>query len=178
MTTLTDTRIYAPAKLDIAAGQSCQEGFTGIDIAPTTDIRHDLNVYPWPIKDECVEEAFCSHFVEHVADLNAFMDEVHRILKPDAQIRIVHPHLRSDRAFQDPTHVRFIPEATWHYYSREWRETNKLDHYPIDCDFRVEQMLFSGFHGDWGLRSDVARNFALTHYWNVAVDLVVDLRKV
>jgi predicted SAM-dependent methyltransferase len=165
-------------KLDIACGQSKQKGFKGVDIAKVkgVDTVHDLTKFPWPFKDNSVEEAYCSHYVEHTPDLVAFMNEVYRILKPDAQIRIVHPHLRSDRAFQDPTHTRFIPEATWSYFARDWREANALDHYPIKTDFGIEQMFYNGFQGDWGQRSEQARQFALVTYWNVAVDLVIDLK--
>jgi predicted SAM-dependent methyltransferase len=165
-------------KLDIACGQNKQEGFHGVDIVDTKDADtvHDLTKFPWPFNDNEVEEAFCSHYAEHVPDLNAFMNEVYRILKPDALIRIIHPHLRSDRAFQDPTHVRFIPEATWYYFAKDWREAQKLDHYPIETDFGIENMFYNGFQGDWGQRSEAARTFALNHYWNVAVDLCVDLK--
>lgn len=166
-------------KLDIACGNSKQEGFTGIDISPAcdADVIHDLTRFPWPFEDDSVDEGFTSHYVEHTPDLVAFMNEVYRILKPDAMIRIVHPHLRSDRAFQDPTHTRFIPEQTWYYFARDWREAQQLDHYPITTDFGIEQMFYSGFQGDWGSRSEESRRFALNHYWNIAQDLVIDLRK-
>lgn len=188
--------VVEPIKLDIACGQNKQEGFVGIDIANTNDadLVHDLNVYPWPLLDDSVEEAFCSHYIEHIPltvttdnrgyrhpegerdALMTFMNELYRVMCDDAQVRFVYPHSRSDRAFQDPTHRRFIPEATWHYWSREWREQNKLDHYPIECDFEVRQLFYSGFSGEWQHRSEQARAFALAHYWNVAGDVVVDLR--
>ena len=165
-------------KLDIACGQNKQEGFHGIDISLKSDADdiHDLTQFPWPYEDNQIEEAFCSHYVEHVPDLNAFMDELYRVMEPEGKVRIIHPHLRTNRAFQDPTHLRFIPEETWFYYAKDWREANKLDHYPIECDFAVDQMFYTGFQGDWAMRSEQARAWALTHYWNVAVDLAVDLR--
>ena len=178
-------------RLDLGCGQNKQatadgEPFTGIDISPDADadIVHDLNVYPWPLEDDSVTEAFCSHYVEHIPmvlpdgsdGLCAFMGELHRVMADGAQVRIVHPHCRSNRAFQDPTHRRFIPEETWAYFARDWREANKLDHYPIGCDFGVEQMFYTGFQNGWELRSEQSRQFALTHYWNVAIDLGVDLK--
>jgi len=165
-------------KLDIACGQNKQEGFTGVDVAPTSqaDVIHDLTQFPWPFEENSVEEAFCSHYVEHTPDLIGFMNELWRIMAPGAQVRIVHPHSRSDRAFQDPTHVRFIPETGWAYFARDWREANKLDHYPIICDFGIVNMFYSGWNPPWESRSEAARQFALTHYWNVALDVVVDLQ--
>lgn len=174
-------------KLDIACGQSKQEGFHGVDIAATEDADtvHDLRRYPWPFADDSVEEAFCSHYVEHIPfdvirngqatdGLCAFMNECFRVMEDGAQIRIVHPYLKNNRAFQDPTHRRFIPEETWHYFNREWREANKLDHYPIDCHFEVTGMHMI-FQPPWNLRAPDAQQFALASYWNVAADLVVDL---
>ncbi len=167
-----------PLKVDLGCGQAKQEGFVGVDISPKSDadIIHDLWTTPWPFDDNSVEEAFCSHVVEHTPDLIAFMEECYRILKPDAKIRIVWPHLRSDRAFQDPTHTRFIPEHTWSYFARDWREASELDHYPITTDFGIENMYYVSFNGDWGQRSEPSRQFALAHYWNVATDVVVDLK--
>lgn len=175
-------------KLDIACGQAKQEGFVGIDIADTedADIVHDLTVYPWPLEDNSVEEAFCSHYIEHVPlevevdgdrvdGLCAFMNELYRVMENGAQVRFLYPHSRSDRAFQDPTHRRFIPEQTWAYFAKDWREANKLDHYPLVCDFGIDNMFYSGFQGDWGMRSEQARAYALQHYWNIAADVAVDL---
>ena len=55
-------------KLDIACGQNKNPGFIGMDwtAADGVDIVHDLTVYPWPIEDGSVEQAFCSHYIEHI----------------------------------------------------------------------------------------------------------------
>lgn len=166
-------------KLDIACGQNKQEGFTGVDISTEcdADVIHDLTKFPWPFEDDSVEEAFCSHYVEHTPDLMAFMDECWRVMEDGAQIRIVHPYAKSDRAFQDPTHTRFIPEATWYYFSKEWREQQKLDHYPIVCNFQIVNIVAS-FNPPWDRRSAEAQQFGITHYWNVVSDLAVDLKAI
>jgi hypothetical protein len=61
-------------KLDIACGQAKKEGFIGVDIArlPGVDIVHDLEQFPWPFDDNSIEEARCSHYVEHTKDLLNF----------------------------------------------------------------------------------------------------------
>ena len=180
-----DGKVVGPIKLDIACGQSKNEGCVGIDIADVegVDIVHDLREFPWPIEDGAVEDAVCSHYVEHTYPLGgpddgliAFMNELYRVMAPDSVCRIIHPYAHSDRAFQDPTHTRFIPDATWFYFDREWREAQKLDHYPITCDFQRIGCI-ADWNGDWSLRSSWAQNFALLHYWNVVNDLIVDLKK-
>lgn len=55
-------------KLDIGCGANKQPKFVGIDIrkGEGVDIVHDLELYPWPLPDECASFAFSSHVVEHI----------------------------------------------------------------------------------------------------------------
>ncbi len=167
-----------PIKLNIACGQIRQEGFIGVDKVKTdaTDIVHDLDIVPWSfIPDNCVDEITCSHYIEHVQHQIPFMDELCRIMKQGAKATIVAPYYTSMRAWQDPTHVRAICEASFLYYNKQWRETNKLDHYGIksDFDFSYGYQLYP----DWAARSQEARDFAVKHYWNVISDIYVTLTK-
>lgn len=164
-------------KLDIACGQNKQPGFVGVDIAPCAgvDVVHDLEQYPWPFDDNSVEEAFCSHYVEHTKCLMKFMNELHRIMVPGGKVTILAPYYTSMRCWQDPTHTRAISEASFLYYNADWRKMNKLDHYPItaDFDFSYGYVITS----DWASRSEEARLFAIRHYWNVVSDIQVTLNK-
>jgi hypothetical protein len=94
-----------------------------------------------------VDELHCSHFIEHIPMatdpagkdlLFAFFDECFRILKPSGRMTVLCPNARSNRAFQDPTHRRFIVAETFLYLHKPWRVANKLDHYQVDCDFHVQ----------------------------------------
>lgn len=164
-------------KLDIACGQNKRAGFTGIDIAAgkQVDIVHDLNKYPWPFKDSSVSEANISHYIEHVPDLVAFMNELHRIMKKGAQCTIVAPYYSSMRAWQDPTHVRAISEASFLYFNQEWLRANGLDHYSITADFDFSYGY--SINPEWQNRSEEARAFAIQHYINVVSDIQVILTK-
>jgi predicted SAM-dependent methyltransferase len=163
MTTLNLAPSSEPVKLDLAAGQTKRAGFRSIDIWEGADERVDLLKFPWPWPDNYADELFCSHFVEHipareveVRDLRvedtgevtfltkqfvgqdmffAFFDECWRILKPGAGITVDVPCGRSNRAFQDPTHRRFIMMETFFYLMKRWREEQKLDHYRVRCNF-------------------------------------------
>ena len=103
------------------------------------------------------------------------MGEVYRILKPGAKIFIRAPYYNSVRGWQDPTHTRLISEATFLYYNKDWRTANKLDHYPIHCDFDFN--FGYDFMPDWAMRSEEAKAFALRHYTNVVSDIQVILVK-
>lgn len=173
-------------KLDIACGVHKQPGFKGIDIAGDADILWDLNEFPWPIKTGCVTEAFCSHYAEHIPHHRPgwtrdgwwmFFDELQRVLKKGATARFIHPYVKSDRAFWDPTHVRFIHEQTWYYLDKEWREREGLDHYDVSCSFEVVSIDVLGVSDEYISKAQEVQNFQRAHYWNVFHDLNVLLRK-
>lgn len=148
-------------KLDLGSGPKPREGFQGIDLyAPNTEAI-DLLDFPWPWPTESVDEIYCSHFVEHLpaTEVNragrlektytvkhhagkdyffAFFDECYRIMKYGAIMTVVVPALQSVRAFQDPTHRRFIPAESFVYLSHEWRKMNGLDYYNVECNFDVK----------------------------------------
>lgn len=164
-------------KLDLACGQNKRPGFTGVDVAPGkgVDVVHDLEKYPWPFKGNSVDEAGISHYVEHVHDLVSFMNELHRVMKPGAECAIIAPYYSSMRAWQDPTHVRAISEATFLYFNQEWLKNNRLNHYKVTADFDFSY----GYSIDpaWQNRNEEARAFAIRHYINVVSDIQVLLKK-
>ena len=164
-----------PIYLDLGAGQNKREGFTGVDIMKGSDVELDLYKTPWPWKDNTVDAINCVHFIEHVPDLIAFMNECHRILKPGGQMFVIAPYYSSVRCWQDPTHKNAISEISFMYYNAEWRKVNGLDHYPITADFDfVYGYAFDPF---WAMKSDEARAFAAKHYINVITDIQLTLTK-
>jgi len=165
-------------KIDLACGQNKQPDHIGVDIAGDCDIKHDLfNNFPYPFEDNYADEIFSSHFIEHIPmeylngkdKLFCFVDECYRILKPGGKLTLVFPSAMSTRAFQDPTHRRFIPAATAYYFNKQWREVNKLDHYNVICDFDFQ--IGEAINGNWINRSNDAKMFANQNYWNVIDDL-------
>ncbi len=109
-------------KLDIGGGENPQPGFVNIDIRPSDKVQivHDLEVFPWPLPDECVSFAVSSHVLEHINPHKFvfvnFMNEVWRILKPGGRFAIAVPYAGSPGYWQDPTHVNPINETTFHYF--------------------------------------------------------------
>lgn len=164
-------------KLDIACGNNKQDGFIGIDKVKTdkTDVVMDLEQYPWSFPDNYTDEVNISHYIEHIYDLMKFMNELYRIMKPQTTATIVSPYYTSTRAWQDPTHKRAISEASFLYFNKKWREDNKLQHYPITCDFDFTYGYI--MYPDFISRAEEYRAFAMRHFWNVVSDLKVILTK-
>lgn len=153
----------------------------GVDIAkcPGVDIVHDLTKFPYPFKDETVDVIYSSHFVEHLdgTERIKFFNECHRILKPGGKMRLIHPYYKSVRAIQDPTHKwPPIAENSYFYWDKKWREMNKLDHYPITCDYEFN-IYYIWQDPTVANKSEDTRNFSIDKYWNIVADMVVDLKK-
>lgn len=55
-------------KIDLGCGAQKQPGFVGIDNRPLpgVDIVHDLELFPWPLPDECASVVMSSHLLEHL----------------------------------------------------------------------------------------------------------------
>jgi predicted SAM-dependent methyltransferase len=179
-------------KLDLGSGPRPMRGFRGVDLhcGKTKADRVDLFRFPWPWADDSVDAINCSHFVEHMPPnhvdgdgvvrfpLVQFMDETYRVLKHGAQVHIVHPNLKSIRAFQDPTHNHFIPASTWLYANREWRQANNLDHPPYPSCHLVGGAALVGIPESLAMRPAEVQEQFFTMYWESAADVEVLLTAV
>ena len=165
-------------KLDLACGQKCKDGFRGVDISQHPAVAHVVDLFqtPWPFADHAVEEVWCSHFVEHTPNLIGFMNELYRIMAPGAIATIIAPYYTSMRAWQDPTHLRAITDATFVYFDATWRKREGLDHYPIRTDFEQIEVRHA-IHPDWSASTSDEVRYAMKHQWNVIEDIQVTLRK-
>lgn len=166
-------------KLDLACGTDCAEGFAGVDFRPLPGVEFvvDLTEYPWPWPDRFASALRCSHYVEHVVDLVAFMNEAHRILAPGGTMEIVHPYQHSDRAWQDPTHVRALNLRSWDYYNASELRALGHEYDAITADFEVLER-------DAIISPDLAEQYPdgvpdwmIVHCVNVISDVRVLLRK-
>lgn len=202
---LAEAKSPAEVKLDLGCGQSCKEGFEGVDLnAAEAKHRVDLFRFPWPFADNSVDELHASHLLEHIPAreveqrdiamlsidehrmacehfvgqdmLFAFMDECYRILKPDAWMTAIVPSGRSNRAFWDPTHRRFFMQETFLYFAAEWRKINKLDHYRVSCNFALD--VGHTLPQEESLRSAEAQAQRFHTCWNVTVDWIAKLKKL
>lgn len=73
-------------------------GWVNLDICPTADIVHNLDVLPWPLADESADNIYTSHCIEHVASHIDFIREVARIGKVGAHVEIRCPDALSEMA--------------------------------------------------------------------------------
>jgi len=109
-------------KLNLGCGQHRLPGYVNVDKYGSPDLRHDLEVFPWPWPDDGVDEVLFHHVLEHLGQspqvFIGVMQELYRVCRPDARVRIVVPHPRHEHFLADPTHVRPISADVLCLFSR------------------------------------------------------------
>lgn len=127
-------------RLDLGCGKNVREGFEGVDIRDFGQ-KHRVDLTKkWPWKDGTVDEAHCSHFVEHLKPKERihFANELYRVLKPGATAMVITPHWASTRAYGDMTHEWPPVSEFWFYYlKKDWRKDNAPHNDGYTCDFEV-----------------------------------------
>jgi SAM-dependent methyltransferase len=168
----------AELKLDLGCGKNPRPGFEGVDILDFGQ-KHKVDLRKsWPWKDDSVDEANCSHFIEHLGpdDRIHFVNELYRVLKPEAKCQVVTPHWASGRAYGDLTH-KWPPVAEfWFYYlSKTWREENAPHNDAYTCDFVVTWGY--SLHQALASRNQEYQANAITWYKEAAQDTVATFVK-
>lgn len=143
--------VIQPVRIDLGAGLKPKEGFIGVDSIDFGNGNMVCNIGSerWPCEDSSVDEAHCSHVLEHLTNFNdkwervTFFNELWRVLKPGASCSLIIPHWSSSRYYGDPTHKEVISEFAFYYLDPKWREVNaphadiKYNPNGYKCDLEV-----------------------------------------
>tara|TARA_B100001250_G_C19522998_1_gene666816 strand:+ start:88 stop:648 length:561 start_codon:yes stop_codon:yes gene_type:complete len=140
-------------KLNLGCGSNILSSYTNLDKFDyyKPDIVHDLEIFPYPFKNDSVDEVLLSHVLEHIGqDPNVFnniIKELYRICKHNSIIEIKVPHPRHDDFISDPTHVRPITILGLELYNKdlnlEW-ESKGAANTPLalihSVNFKIEKV--------------------------------------
>jgi predicted SAM-dependent methyltransferase len=126
--------------LDVGCGNNKIPGAVGIDLVagPQIDIVHDLDDTPWPLESNTFQLIRLWSVIEHLRNLVATMEEVHRVARPGAMVLIGTPHFSSANAYTDPTHIHFLSGRFLDYFIEG---TDLASHYGFysKVRFRLEE---------------------------------------
>lgn len=112
--------------VDLGCGQDRIAGAVGVDFAGNAkaDVRHDLDVYPYPFADGSFEVLVLRNVIEHVRNVVGLMEEIHRIGRAGADVLITTPHFSSLYSYQDPTHLRHLALDSMDYFTETTAHSN------------------------------------------------------
>jgi SAM-dependent methyltransferase len=106
--------------LELGAGRTRSgPGVVTLDRAASTapDVVHDINVVPWPLETSAFDVIRCYDVVEHLDNLLAVMEEIHRVGAPGARVEITTPHYSSANSWTDPTHRQHLGVRSFDYFT-------------------------------------------------------------
>ncbi len=106
-------------KLNLGCGKDIKEGYVNVDLVQLPGVEKivDFDKVPYPFDDNTFEEVYNKHVLEHTKSLLKTMEEIHRICKPGAKIKIICPYFAGHGAYNDPTHTRFFAYRTFEYFN-------------------------------------------------------------
>lgn len=156
-------------KLDLGCGCRLNPGHVGVDYLPLKTlfpglapphyggenyIQHDLFQFPWPIKNDSVEDAILRHFVDFIPHrlprqegdplaskldgFYLFFEELYRVMKPYGKVTVVYHNTE----IGDPSMTRRVNQFTWAYLSKDWRDDSIYE--DPNCDFHLESITNTG----------------------------------
>lgn len=149
-------------KLDIGCGSSKKDGYIGVDKLKfdCVDIIHDLNILPYPFKDNYADEIFLDNVLEHLDDPIAVIHELHRIGKNNAKVNIIVPYFRSFYAIIDPTHKNFFGYFYFFYFDKKHIFNQKYSYFDINFNVKLIQFDTTFDDSKIGLFHKLLKKFA------------------
>lgn len=99
----------------------------GMDISklPGVDVVHDLNKFPWPLKGNDFDYVYASNILEHLNSIVSPLEEIYRVSKPNAIVKIIVPMFPGVWTFADPTHKQVFTYMSFNYFE----ESHGLNYY-------------------------------------------------
>lgn len=114
-------------KLNLGSGNDYKKGWINLDYNKSLnpDIVHNLDVFPYPFREEAFDVIYCSHVLEHVNDFFKTLEELLKITKKGGIIHIRVPHFSNGNGYNDLTHRRFFgwftfPQIAQGYYNKRY----------------------------------------------------------
>lgn len=104
-------------KLNLGCGRDIKKDCVNLDFyeGSGVDVVHDLNKIPLPFKDNEFDFILCQDILEHT-DYGPLVNEIHRILKENGQVKIRVPHFTSSINYEDPSHIKKFSIRTFDYF--------------------------------------------------------------
>jgi len=114
-------------KLNLGCGNDYLKGYVNCDrikeVNPDKIVDLEKKL---PFENKSITEIKITHVIEHINNLIPLMEEMYRICKNNAKIKIRTPYFSSESAFSNVTHVRFF---TW--TSFDMFDKNHIEHFHV-----------------------------------------------
>lgn len=113
-----------PKVLVLGSGEIRRPGALHVDrnSEARPDVVHDLDHYPWPLSGDQFEHVSAEHVLEHLAEPDRALREIHRVSVSGALVDVVTPHYSSPESWNDLTHRYHFGLAAFRpYYAGSYK---------------------------------------------------------
>lgn len=129
--------------IDLGCGtRKCGPEFIGIDALEYdgVDLVGDALEILYSFPDGSVDEVHTRHFLEHVNNIDEYLDEAARVIRPKGLLRITVPHFSNPFFFSDPTHKTPFGLYTLCYVSNQDRYKRLVPTYKKELLYDLIEM--------------------------------------
>jgi len=104
--------------LHLGCGPAKQPGAVCVDVNPRSaaDVLCDLNQRAYPFAAGAFDRVLCEHVLEHLDDVMAVMEEIHRVSRAGGRVLVRVPHFSSVYYYSDPTHKHPFGLRSFDYF--------------------------------------------------------------
>jgi len=157
--------------LDVGGGIHSIKNAEVIDFADLPNIthKHNLNKFPYPIKDKTYDVIYCSHTIEHLDNIPKVLQEFKRILKDTGEVVIKVPYLTSNIAFECPDHKHWFTYFSFDFYVRNPAKHLEIWFFPQIFKMKYRRLNFTrgGIRGLYNPLIEMIANRYPIHYENL-----------
>jgi hypothetical protein len=178
-------------RLNLGCGLNKFEDYLNVDCSEIVkpDQVVDLNVHPWPWKDNEFQHIIAKDILEHLGnnseDFINTIKEMYRISENGAVWEVQVPHWRCDISLDDPTHKRLITYGTFQLFNKKnlfekmkTKQSDSILAFDHDIDIEICDVQFT-YTNPWkqkisnGEVTPEEISYALNHFNNVAESMIL-----
>lgn len=123
-----------PLILELGCGSSKRIAESvGIDILdfPCVDVVGDIMEVLSSIETSSVDEVYSWHFIEHISNVPALLNELVRVSKDGGKIHFTAPHFSNPYFYSDPTHAKYYGLYTFCFYANSKLFSREVPEYSL-----------------------------------------------
>lgn len=106
-----------PRRLNLGCGLRKKPDCLNVDLRGEPDLVWDLEQKPYPLPRNHFEYIYAMDVVEHLADLQGFVEEAHALLAPGGILEMSTPHFSCSNSYTDPTHRHHLGYYSFDYFT-------------------------------------------------------------
>lgn len=140
MMTTKELLARRPLRLELGCGTAKRmPDAVGVDILdlPGVDVVGDAIEVLRSLPSGSVDGIYSEHFMEHLEDPLALLQESARVLRKGGEFRAVVPHFSNPAFYSDPTHRTFFGLYTFSYWIETTSFRRQVPHYAKPLPFEL-----------------------------------------